>query len=147
MLNNGDFSKVLAVAEIMPCTNGLARNVAQCLEDYDIPLYLSHTVTNVIGKNRLEGVVISQVDENLKPIEGTEKHFECDTLLLSVGLVPENEITRSAGIEIDPRTNGAVVDENMQTNIGLLSTIGGETQMDQNKVMISLLAIEQNQFK
>lgn len=108
-------AKVLAVAEIMPFTNGLARNVAQCLEDYDIPLYLSHTVTNVIGKNRLEGIVISEVDENRKPIPGTEKCFECDTLLLSVGLVPENEITRSAGIEIDPRTNGAIVGEDMQT--------------------------------
>ncbi len=108
-------AKVLAVAEIMPFTNGLARNVAQCLEDYDIPLYLSHTVTNVLGKNRVEGIVISQVDENMKPIEGTEKHFECDTLLLSVGLVPENEITRGAGIEIDPRTNGAVVGADMQT--------------------------------
>ncbi len=108
-------AKVLAVAEIMPFTNGLARNVAQCLEDYDIPLYLSHTVTNVIGKNRLEGIVISEVDENRKPIPGTEKRFECDTLLLSVGLVPENEITRSAGIEIDPRTNGAIVGEDMQT--------------------------------
>lgn len=110
-------AKVLAVAEIMPFTNGLARNVAQCLEDYDIPLYLSHTVTNVIGKNHVEGIVISQVDENMKPIEGTEKHFECDTLLLSVGLVPENEITRGAGIEIDPRTNGAVVGEDMQTGL------------------------------
>ena len=108
-------AKVLAVAEIMPFTNGLARNVAQCLEDYDIPLYLSHTVTNVIGKNRLESIVISEVDENRKPIPGTEKCFECDTLLLSVGLVPENEITRSAGIEIDPRTNGAIVGEDMQT--------------------------------
>ena len=108
-------AKVLAVAEIMPFTNGLARNVAQCLEDYDIPLYLSHTVTNVLGKNRVEGVVLSQVDENNNPIEGTEKYFECDTLLLSVGLVPENEITRGAGIEIDPRTNGAVVGADMQT--------------------------------
>ena len=109
-------AKVLAVAEIMPFTNGLARNVAQCLDDYGIPLYLSHTVTNVIGKNRLEGIIISQVDENRKPIPGTEKRFECDTLLLSVGLVPENEITRSAGIEIDPRTNGAIVGEDMQTS-------------------------------
>lgn len=109
-------AKVLAVAEIMPFTNGLARNVAQCLEDYDIPLYLSHTVTNVIGKQRVEGIVISQVDENRKPIPGTEKRFECDTLLLSVGLVPENEISRSAGVEIDPRTNGAVVGADMQTS-------------------------------
>lgn len=109
-------AKVLAVAEIMPFTNGLSRNVAQCLEDFDIPLYLSHTVTNVIGKNALEGVVISQVDENMKPIPGTEKRFDCDTLLLSVGLVPENELTRTAGIELDARTKGATVGEDMQTS-------------------------------
>ena len=109
-------AKVLAVAEIMPFTNGLARNIAQCLDDYDIPLYLSHTVVNVIGKNRLEAIVIAQVDENRKPIPGTEKRFDCDTLLLSVGLVPENELTRGAGIEIDPRTNGAIVGEDMQTS-------------------------------
>ena len=108
---------VLAVAEIMPYTNGLSRNVAQCLEDFGIPLYLSHTVTNVIGSGRVEGVVISQVDENMQPIPGTEKHFDCDTLLLSVGLVPENELTRAAGIKIDPRTNGACVSEDMQTSL------------------------------
>ncbi len=108
-------AKVLAVAEIMPFTNGLSRNVAQCLEDFDIPLYLSHTVTDIIGKNALEGVVISEVDANMKPIPGTEKHFDCDTLLLSVGLVPENELTRTAGIEIDARTKGATVGEDMQT--------------------------------
>ncbi len=109
-------AKVLAVAEIMPFTNGLARNVAQCLEDFDIPLYLSHTVTNIIGKTRLEGIVISQVDENQNPIPGTEKRFDCDTLLLSVGLVPENEISRGAGVELDPRTKGAIVGEDMQTS-------------------------------
>ena len=109
-------AKVLAVAEIMPFTNGLSRNVAQCLDDFGIPLYLSHTVTDVIGDGRIEGIVISQVDESMKPIKGTEKRFDCDTLLLSVGLVPENELTRGAGIEIDPRTNGAIVGEDMQTN-------------------------------
>lgn len=108
-------AKVLAVSEIMPFTNGLSRNVAQCLEDFGIPLYLSHTVTKVLGKNALEGIEISQVDENMKPIPGTEKYFECDTLLLSVGLVPENELTRTAGIELDPRTKGATVGEDMQT--------------------------------
>ncbi len=108
---------VLAVAEIMPYTNGLSRNVAQCLDDFGIPLYLSHTVTNVIGSGRIEGVVISQVDEKMQPIPGTEKHFDCDTLLLSVGLVPENELTRAAGIMIDPRTNGAKVNEDMQTSL------------------------------
>ena len=95
---------VLAVAEIMPYTNGLSRNVAQCLDDFGIPLYLSHTVTNVIGSGRIEGVVISQVDEKMQPIPGT-------------GLVPENELTRAAGITIDPRTNGAKVNEDMQTSL------------------------------
>ena len=109
-------AKVLAVSEIMPFTNGLSRNVAQCLEDFDIPLYLSHTVTKVIGKDALEGIEISQVDENMKPIKGTEKYFECDTLLLSVGLVPENELTRQAGIDLDLRTRGASVGEDMQTS-------------------------------
>lgn len=109
-------AKVLAVSEIMPFSNGLSRNIAQCLDDFGIPLYLSHTVTDIIGKGRVEAVVISQVDENMKPIPGTEKRFECDTLLLSVGLVPENELSRAAGIKIDPRTNGPVVGEDMQTN-------------------------------
>ncbi len=109
-------AEVLAVAEISPFTNGLARNVAQCLDDFNIPLYLSHTVTNVLGKKRLEGIVLSQVDANMKPIPGTEKKFDCDTLLLSVGLVPENEITRGAGIELDPNSRGAVVDANMETS-------------------------------
>lgn len=108
-------AKVLAVSEIMPFSNGLSRNIAQCLDDFGIPLYLSHTVTDIIGKGRVEAVVISQVDESMKPIPGTEKRFECDTLLLSVGLVPENELSRAAGIKIDPRTNGPVVGEDMQT--------------------------------
>lgn len=109
-------AKVLAVSEIMPFSNGPSRNIAQCLDDFGIPLYLSHTVTDIIGKGRVEAVVISQVDENMKPIPGTEKRFECDTLLLSVGLVPENELSRAAGIKIDPRTNGPVVGEDMQTS-------------------------------
>ncbi len=109
-------AKVLAVAEIMPFSNGLSRNVAQCLDDFGIPLYLSHTVTKVIGNGRIEGIEISKVDDKMKPIPGTEIKFDCDTLLLSVGLVPENELTRAAGIEIDPRTNGASVGEDMQTS-------------------------------
>ncbi len=108
-------AQVLAVSEIMPYTNGLSRNVAQCLEDFGIPLYLSHTVTKVHGKNALEGIELSQVGPDMKPIPGTEKYFECDTLLLSVGLVPENELTRQAGIELDFRTKGATVGEDMQT--------------------------------
>ncbi|MBF0546111.1 MAG: FAD-dependent oxidoreductase [Candidatus Riflebacteria bacterium] len=110
-------AKVLAVAELMPFSSGLTRNIVQCLHDYDIPLYLSHTVTEVRGKDRVEGVVISQVDESFKPIPGTEKEYECDTLLLSVGLIPENELTRGAGIVIDPRTNGPRVNEAMETSI------------------------------
>lgn len=106
---------VLAVAELMPHSNGLSRNIVQCLDDFGIPLYLSHTVTEVVGKKRLEKVVISQVDENYKPVAGTEKEFDCDTLLLSVGLIPENELTRMAGVPIDIRTSGAVVYDDMQT--------------------------------
>ncbi len=110
-------SKVLAVAEILPYSSGLPRNMAQCLDDYGIPLYLSHTVTEIHGKKRVEAVTLAQVDERFKPIAGTEKKIECDTLLLSVGLVPENELTRKAGILIDEQTAGAVVDEDLQTSI------------------------------
>lgn len=110
-------TKVLAVAEIMPFSGGLTRNIVQCLEDYDIPLYLNHTVIDIIGKERLEKVVIAKVDENRKPIAGTEMEYECDTLLLSVGLIPENDISRETGIEIDRRTGGPVVNEVMETNI------------------------------
>ena len=110
-------ARVLAVVELMPYSNGLTRNIVQCLEDFEIPLYLSHTVTNVTGRGRLEQVVVSKVDENKVPIPGTEITFDCDTLLLSVGLIPENELSREAGIELDPRTNGPVVDENMQTSL------------------------------
>ncbi len=108
---------VLAVVEIMPYSNGLNRNIVQCLEDYDIPLYLSHTVTDIRGKNRVEQVVVSKVDDNRQPIEGTEMVFDCDTLLLSVGLIPENEVTKSAAIALDPRSNGAVVYDDMQTEV------------------------------
>jgi len=110
-------AKVLAVVELMPYSNGLTRNIVQCLEDFGIPLYLSHTVTDVIGKGRIEQVVVSKVDENKVPIPGTEITFDCDTLLLSVGLIPENELSREAGIQLDPRTNGPVVDERMQTTV------------------------------
>ncbi|MDF2612409.1 MAG: pyridine nucleotide-disulfide oxidoreductase [Clostridia bacterium] len=109
-------AKVKAVIELMPYSNGLNRNIVQCLEDYDIPLYLSHTVTQIIGKTRLEKIVVSQVDDNKKPIKGTEKTFTCDTLLLSVGLIPENELSKQAGLQIDTRTNGLVVNETMQTS-------------------------------
>jgi NADPH-dependent 2,4-dienoyl-CoA reductase/sulfur reductase-like enzyme len=109
-------AKVLAVVELCPYSNGLNRNIVQCLNDYDIPLYLSHTITNIIGKTRVEKVIINQVD-GFTPIPGTEIEFECDTVLLSVGLLPENEISIRAGVTIDPRTRGAVVYENMMTSV------------------------------
>lgn len=108
-------AKVLACVELMPYCNGLNRNVVQCLEDYGIPLYLSHTVTNVEGLHRVEKVTVARVDKSRRPIPGTEMVFDCDTLLLSVGLIPENELTRKAGIPVDDRTKGAVVYENMET--------------------------------
>jgi NADPH-dependent 2,4-dienoyl-CoA reductase/sulfur reductase-like enzyme len=110
-------AEVLACVEVMPYSGGLTRNIVQCLDDYGIPLLLSHTVTEIRGRARLEGVVVSQVDESRVPIPGTERFFDCDTLLLSVGLIPENELTRQAGAAIDPRTGGAVVYENMETAI------------------------------
>lgn len=109
-------AKVLAVAELMPYSGGLKRNIVQCLNDFDIPLYLSHTVTDIQGKERVEGVTISQVDANRKPIPGTEKHYDCDTLLLSCGLLPENELSRQAGIELSPITGGPIVDDTFMTS-------------------------------
>lgn len=110
-------AKVLAVVELMPYSNGLNRNIVQCLNDYDIPLYLSHTITDIQGKGRVEKVIVSKVDENKNPIEGTEMEFDCDCVLLSVGLIPENELSRQAGIQMSPRTNGPEVFENMETSI------------------------------
>lgn len=110
-------AKVLACVELMPYSGGLNRNIVQCLKDFDIPLYLSHTITNIKGNGRLEQVTVAKVDEHRKPIASTEMVFDCDTLLLSVGLIPENELTREAGIEMDKRTNGAVVFENMETSM------------------------------
>ena len=108
-------AKVKRVCELMPYSGGLARNIAQCLNDFDIPLYLSHTVTKIHGKERVEGVTISEVDENRRPIPGTEEFVSCDTLLLSVGLIPENELTRGANIPLDPISGGAVVDQHCET--------------------------------
>lgn len=108
---------VQAVFEVQPIPSGLPRNIEQCLNDYQIPLYLSHTVTQIHGNTRLTGVTVSQVDENLKPIPGTEKEYACDTLILSVGLIPENELSIDAGVTLDPRTKGAVVDEHFQTSV------------------------------
>lgn len=108
---------VQAVFEIQPIPNGLPRNLEQCLNDYGIPLYLSHTVTAIHGDSRLNGVTVSQVDEKLKPIPGTERTYACDTLILSVGLIPENELSIDAGVVLDSRTKGAVVDEHFQTSV------------------------------
>lgn len=110
-------AKVLGVAELMPFSGGLTRNIVQCLDDYDIPLYLSHTITNIEGNGRLTKVTIAKVDENRQPIEGTYKEFECDTLLLSVGLIPENELSMQAGINLDSVTKGPIVNESMETSV------------------------------
>ena len=110
-------AKVLACVEVMPYSGGLTRNIVQCLQDFDIPLYLSHTIVDIQGKARVEKATVAKVDENRRPIPGTEIEFDVDTILLSVGLIPENELTRQAGIPMDPHTKGAVVYENMETGI------------------------------
>lgn len=129
ILGSGDIGLIMArrctlegisvegVYELMPYANGLRRNVKNCLDDFGIPLHLSTTVTRVIGRDRLEAVEVSQVDEHLEPIPGTERVVPCDTLLLSVGLIPENELSVAAGVELDPRTRGAVVDQSLQTGV------------------------------
>ena len=110
-------AKVLGVAELMPYSNGLPRNMKQCLDDFGIPLYLSHTVTNVYGEDRLEKIELAKVDENRKPIPGSEMYFDVDTLLLSVGLIPENSLAEEAGISMDMSTRGPIVDENYMTSV------------------------------
>jgi sarcosine oxidase subunit alpha len=110
-------AKVLACVEIMPFSSGLNRNIVQCLQDFNIPLLLSHTVIDIQGRGRLTGVTVAKVDENRAPIPGTEKHFDCDTLLLSVGLIPENELSEGAGVKLSPVTSGAVVDDTLETSV------------------------------
>lgn len=110
-------AKVKVVAEIMPFSGGLKRNIVQCLDDYGIPLKLSHTVVDIEGRKRVEGVTIAEVDDHMKPIPGTEEHYSCDTLLLSVGLIPENELSLSAGVELHPVTKGAFVNESLETSV------------------------------
>lgn len=110
-------AKVYGVAELMPYSNGLPRNIQQCLNDFNIPLYLSHTVTHIYGKDRLSRIELSQVDENRKPIPGTQQYFNVDTLLLSVGLIPENHLAEEAGVVLDPKTRGPIVDEDYMTNV------------------------------
>ena len=110
-------ARVLACVEIMPYSSGLNRNIVQCLQDYDIPLLLSHTVTDIRGRDRLEGVTVSRVDERRNPVPGTEIDYDCDTLLLSCGLIPENELSLGAGVELSPATSGAVVDDTYMTGV------------------------------
>lgn len=129
ILGSGDIGLIMArrmtfegadvkvVAEVMPYSGGLKRNIVQCLNDYDIPLMLSHTVVSIEGKDRLTGVVIAEVGPDRKPIPGTEVHYDCDTLLLSCGLIPENELSKSASVALSPVTNGPVVDECLETNV------------------------------
>lgn len=136
ILGSGDIGLIMArrctlegisvegVYELMPYANGLRRNVKNCLDDFGIPLHLSTTVTRVIGHDRVEAVEVSQVDEHLAPIPGTERVVPCDTLLLSVGLIPENELSVAAGVELDPRTRGAVVDQSLQTGVPGIFTCG-----------------------
>lgn len=110
-------AKVEAVFEILPYASGLPRNISQCLDDYNIPLYLSHTVTKIKGKSRIEGISVSEVDANMQIIEGTQKNYDCDTLILSVGLIPENELSLKAGVELDNNTKGPIVNENYETSV------------------------------
>ena len=110
-------AKVLACVELMPYSSGLNRNIVQCLQDYGIPLYLSHTVIDIHGRERLTGVTVAKVDENRRPIPGTEMEFDCDTLLLSVGLIPENELSAGAGVALSPVTSGAVVSDTLETSV------------------------------
>ena len=122
-------AKVEAVCELLPYSGGLTRNIVQCLEDFDIPLYLSTTVCQIHGKQRVEGVTVAQVDENRRVKEETKRFIPCDTLLLSVGLIPENELTRSAGIEMDAVTGGAIVDENCQSDTEGIFACGNVLQV------------------
>ncbi len=122
-------AKVIAVCEIMPYSSGLRRNIEQCLNDFDIPLYLSHTVTNIEGEERVTGVTVSKVDEQKKPIKGTEMHFDCDTVLFSVGLLPENELTKEAGVPISPLTRGAIVDQTRETEVEGVFACGNVLQV------------------
>lgn len=110
-------AKVEGVFEILPYASGLPRNIQQCLNDYNIPLYLSHTVTKIKGKSRIEGISVSEVDENMQIIEGTQEDYDCDTLILSVGLIPENELSLKAGIKLDNNTKGPIINENYETSV------------------------------
>ncbi|MBO5888936.1 MAG: FAD-dependent oxidoreductase [Clostridia bacterium] len=122
-------AKVEAVFELMPYSSGLKRNISQCLDDFGIPLYLSHTITKIEGNGRVTGIIVNEVDENRKPIKGTEKHFDCDTVLFSVGLIPENELSKTAGVELSLKSKGAIVDETRETSIDGIFACGNVLQV------------------
>ncbi|MFE3845243.1 NAD(P)/FAD-dependent oxidoreductase [Thermoplasmatota archaeon] len=133
-------AKILGVIEILPYPNGLPRNIVQCLRDYDIPLFLNHTITSIEGQDRLTKVIISKVDKNKKPIHGTEKIIKCDTLLLSVGLIPENEISKNAGIKINASTGGPIVNQDYRTTINGVYACGNCLQVYDTVDMLSIHA-------
>jgi len=117
-------ARVLACVELLPYSSGLTRNVVQCLDDYGIPLLLSHTVTEIHGRERLEAVTVAEVDAQLRPVRGTDQRMECDTLLLSVGLIPENELSQAAGVALSEVTGGPLVDESLQTGVAGIFACG-----------------------
>lgn len=122
-------AKVLAVCEIMPYSSGLKRNIKQCIEDFNIPLYFNHTITKIEGNERVTGVQVSKVDEFKRPILGTEMHFDCDTVLFSVGLIPENELSKGANVQLSPRTKGAIVYQNRETSVEGVFACGNVLQV------------------
>ncbi len=136
-------AKVKAVFEILPWASGLPRNVRQCLEDFGIPLYLSHTVVDIVGRSRLQGVTTARVDETMNLIPGTQVFWPCDTLILSVGLIPENELSLKAGVILDGRTKGPVVDENFQTNIPGIFAAGNVLQVHD---LVDFVSVEAEQL-
>lgn len=154
ILGSGDIGLIMArrltlegahvkgVYEILPYPSGLPRNIEQCLNDYDIPLHLSHTVVDIHGQKRLKGVTVARCDESLRPIEGTESFIACDTLILSVGLIPENELSLSAGVKLDSRTRGAFVDEYYQTNVEGIFAAGNVLHVHDLVDFVSLEAEE-----
>lgn len=133
-------SRVLGVYELLPYASGLPRNISQCLEDYDIPLYLSRTVSKIHGRDRLEGITVMDVDDRLMPIEGTEEFIPCDTLILSVGLIPENELSLAAGIELDSRTKGPVISGDYETSVPGIFAAGNVLQVHDLVDQVSLEA-------
>ena len=158
ILGSGDIGLIMArrmtlegatvkvVAEIMPKSGGLTRNIVQCLEDYGIPLKLNHTVIDIKGKDHIEGVTLAQVDENKEPIPGTQEAYRCDTLLLSVGLIPENELTRGLGARMDEKTHGPVVDERLQTTVAGVFACGNVLHVHDLADHVSQEAAEAGQY-